>query len=723
MNRKKLFLLSVLAGSVAFGGRASAQDVTPQPAPAYISAIDGTATLVRDGQAEAASSNLPLLEGDRLSTAAGRIEVFLPDGSLLHLDHNTTVDLLSDSLTRLIGGRVIVVVAGRSDEPPSADYQIDAAAGSVRILRPGEYRVSLVPGRPGPDVELAVVRGHATLTSNRGSVGVGAGQFSTAADDYAPADPESFNSARLDAFARWSSDRLDAHLGYASRQYLPSEVQVYSSTFDRYGTWEDVQPYGYVWYPTVAVGWRPYYDGYWRTVGPYGWTWIGYDPWCWPTHHYGRWGVGARGWFWIPGRSWGAAWVSWGIGSSYVGWCPLGWNNYAVVDLSFGVRWGSGLRHDPWSAWTVVPRGHFGARGRVPVVAVRGEGLRAVERSGLAVRREGPPSGGRTTARPFGVSAVNGQAMGQGGRAAAGGASGRPVAVSRTGPGAAGSPPASGRPLGAVSRTAPSAASGMPPRDAGPAAAVRPQPRPSASTAGAASRPASSPVRTYERTQGIASAREVRAPGSMGTVERRSPESLAEVAARTNAARRSPDPAQRDAGSRVYSTAPQAYRRPSPQGVEPGDRAQPTEPLSAQPRALGSRAVPAAPASERRMPGAAATPRAPDRPQAAGPRQLQPPPAVERWMPEAVAAPRAPDRSLTAGPRPLQQAPAVERRAPERAAPPQMSQPSRPERAAPTSRSAAPAQPSAPSARQAPQRTAPSGGPARGGASGGIRRR
>ncbi|MBP1604440.1 MAG: hypothetical protein H6Q09_1612, partial [Acidobacteria bacterium] len=72
MNRKKLFLLSVLAGSVAFGGRASAQDVTPQPAPAYISAIDGTATLVRDGQAEAASSNLPLLEGDRLSTAAGR---------------------------------------------------------------------------------------------------------------------------------------------------------------------------------------------------------------------------------------------------------------------------------------------------------------------------------------------------------------------------------------------------------------------------------------------------------------------------------------------------------------------------------------------------------------------------------------------------------------------------------------------------------------------------
>jgi hypothetical protein len=115
--------------------------------------------------------------------------------------------------------------------------------------------------------------------------------------------PESFNSARLDAFTRWSADQVDAHLGYSSQQYLPSEVQVYASTFDRYGTWDDVQPYGSVWYPTVHVGWRPYYDGYWRTVGPYGWTWIGYDPWCWPTHHYGRWGIGARGWFWIPGRS------------------------------------------------------------------------------------------------------------------------------------------------------------------------------------------------------------------------------------------------------------------------------------------------------------------------------------------------------------------------------------------------------------------------------------
>ena len=33
--------------------------------------------------------------------------------------------------------------------------------------------------------------------------------------------------------------------------------------------------------------------------------------WSWPTHHYGRWGYARNAWFWIPGRTWGAAWVSW----------------------------------------------------------------------------------------------------------------------------------------------------------------------------------------------------------------------------------------------------------------------------------------------------------------------------------------------------------------------------------------------------------------------------
>ena len=93
-----------------------------------------------------------------------------------------------------------------------------------------------------------------------------------------------------------------------SAAYLPADLQTYGDTFDRDGSWQYAEPHGYVWYPKVAADWRPYYYGSWSAVPSYGWTWIGIDRWSWPTHHYGRWGYARNSWFWIPGRTWGAAW-------------------------------------------------------------------------------------------------------------------------------------------------------------------------------------------------------------------------------------------------------------------------------------------------------------------------------------------------------------------------------------------------------------------------------
>jgi hypothetical protein len=144
---------------------------------------------------------------------------------------------------------------------------------------------------------------------------------------------------------------------------LPSDLQAYGSTFDRYGSWQYAAPYGYVWYPTAAPGWRPYHYGRWSSVPAYGWTWIGIDPWSYPTHHYGRWGYARNAWFWIPGRTWGAAWVSWGAAPNYVSWCPLGFNNRPVFALSVTSydTWHQG--GGEWFGWTVVPRSHFGGNG------------------------------------------------------------------------------------------------------------------------------------------------------------------------------------------------------------------------------------------------------------------------------------------------------------------------------------------------------------------------
>jgi len=91
------------------------------------------------------------------------------------------------------------------------------------------------------------------------------------------------------------------------------------------GNWVEVGDYGYCWQPSVAStsSWRPYSDGYWAYTDV-GWTWVSYEDFGWATYHYGRWvRLQDRGWFWVPGREWGPAWVSWRTGGDYVGWAPL----------------------------------------------------------------------------------------------------------------------------------------------------------------------------------------------------------------------------------------------------------------------------------------------------------------------------------------------------------------------------------------------------------------
>jgi hypothetical protein len=92
------------------------------------------------------------------------------------------------------------------------------------------------------------------------------------------------------------------------------------------GNWVEVADYGYCWQPSVAESnpnWRPYSDGYWAYTDV-GWTWVSYEDFGWATYHYGRWTrLRDRGWFWVPGREWGPAWVSWRTGGDYVGWAPL----------------------------------------------------------------------------------------------------------------------------------------------------------------------------------------------------------------------------------------------------------------------------------------------------------------------------------------------------------------------------------------------------------------
>ena len=302
------------------------------------------------------------MPGDRLRTDAGRVELAFPNNSQVYVDRFSELELVDMLAVRLARGRLYVRVGSTIDR--AERLVIDAPGATIHFNEDGEYRIG-VGGADAVEVEVAVLRGAAMLASEGGNVIVPQGQRALVRDGESPTTPEWVNAGQT-TLERWAAEReaLWQSGNYASRQYLPAELSTYASTFDRDGTWQNDDTYGTVWYPSsTSEDWRPYNDGRWDYTSTYGWTWVaGGGAWAYPTHHYGRWHVGTRGWFWIPSRHWGSAWVYWAVSPGYVGWCPLGWNGRPVInvfnyDRTYTSRW-----RDPYRAWSVIPRDSFGRR-------------------------------------------------------------------------------------------------------------------------------------------------------------------------------------------------------------------------------------------------------------------------------------------------------------------------------------------------------------------------
>lgn len=344
----RLGLAVLLSGLPAL---AIAQD-TSAPPPASLAYYEGTVQLDREGSTETVSGPTLLVDGDRLRTRDGRVEVVFGDGSLLHADRDTAVEWLGPSHVRLTEGRIRVRTSASA-----ASYQVDTPPGALRLEPRGEYDLSL---EPGDGLQISIARGVAELDGAAGTL-VARGGEALVIDRDGRADLRRYNSARFDDFSRWAYERANGDAYGQSARYLPPQVRAYGASLDTYGRWDYLAPYGYVWYPAVAATWRPYSHGGWRYTR-YGWTWFGLDPWAYPTHHYGRWGFSGSVWFWIPGKIWGPAWVSWGYAPGYVSWCPLGWDGRPVIAFSYRV---TRIGYDPWRAWTAIPRHRFGIRGPI----------------------------------------------------------------------------------------------------------------------------------------------------------------------------------------------------------------------------------------------------------------------------------------------------------------------------------------------------------------------
>ncbi|MBC7616606.1 MAG: hypothetical protein H7202_11130 [Pedobacter sp.] len=128
-------------------------------------------------------------------------------------------------------------------------------------------------------------------------------------------------------------------------------LQSFYDELSPYGQWIKDPQYGYVWRPDVdQEEFRPYYtNGRWAMT-EYGNTWVSNYDWGWAPFHYGRWVYNRyNDWLWIPGTTWGPAWVSWRSGGGQYGWAPLG------PMLSIGINIGRGGYRIPDMCWNFVP--------------------------------------------------------------------------------------------------------------------------------------------------------------------------------------------------------------------------------------------------------------------------------------------------------------------------------------------------------------------------------
>ena len=397
---------ALLVCSVAVGAQAQ-ESAAPAPAPggapANLAYVEGGVELTHEGVSERADPPTLLEDGDIIRTPSGRAEIIFSDGTILHLDYNTEIELLAPDRVRLLRGRALFRVSAAA----AHDYVVDTPAAIVRLAPRGEYGIGADDQRG--DLDLTVARGAADVDDGTSRSSLRAGERLSLAGPGARPLFQPYNAARFDAFERWSSDRTNGFAATTSAASLPYELRAYGPVLDQNGRWDYVEPYGQVWFPSVGVAWRPYYHGAWGYTH-HGWTWHGRDRWAWPTHHYGRWGFTGSFWYWIPAKVWGPAWVVWGGAPGYVSWSPLGWNGLPVIGFGHHGYVGPYGPYNPWRAWTVVPRQHFGYRRAVRLHAIDGGRLDDSIRRGWSVQALPP-------ATPLGYavprySAIGTQAIG-----------------------------------------------------------------------------------------------------------------------------------------------------------------------------------------------------------------------------------------------------------------------------------------------------------------------
>lgn len=315
-------------------GSLAAQD-EPGRGVARISLIQGDVSVRRGDSGEwvAAAPNAPLVVQDRILTGpASRAEIQLDWANMARLWSGAEVRLSELEYRRyglqLAAGSMAFRVLRDSD----AEVEISTQSVAVRPVKRGLYRLAVLEDGT---TEVTVRSGEVEIFTPRGSERLKSGKTMLVRGSSSDPEFQIVSAIPRDEFDAWN-ERRDSDLERSTSYRYVSPSISGAEDLDYHGRWVYDQPYGWVWTPTVSVGWAPYRHGRWSWVDWYGWSWVSYDPWGWAPYHYGRWYMGSHGWCWWPGaiRSrhyWSPGLVAWvgfggaGVGVGFGGWGRVGW--------------------------------------------------------------------------------------------------------------------------------------------------------------------------------------------------------------------------------------------------------------------------------------------------------------------------------------------------------------------------------------------------------------
>jgi hypothetical protein len=313
---------------------------------ARLSFVEGSVAVQRapDAKPEEGVLNTPLEDGNIVSTAGGRAEVYFGKSNFARLDNNSGLEIMSlpkkDSnqvRLRVQKGSVYLSVFNLDQEK---SIEVHSADASFYVLGEGLYRIDVQEKKK---TDILVFNGMIEAAGEEGSQLLKSEQSLEASQGRFGSKPRRFFAVAEDGFDRWNESRDTKAMAFmAQGGNLPEELKDFGGELEEYGDWVYVRPHGWVWAPkNVGEDWRPYSNGSWVDLS-IGMTWLPYEPWGWAPFHYGRWGWGAGiGWYWMPTSIWGPAWVSWGWGYDYWAWAPMSWYGYP------GYLYG-GVYYDHW---------------------------------------------------------------------------------------------------------------------------------------------------------------------------------------------------------------------------------------------------------------------------------------------------------------------------------------------------------------------------------------